>query len=171
MQVEQEPRPPRARRRNRGWIVFFVGLFGLTVALIAGQVWFSLEQQLSPEFLGRARALWDRNQPATYRMTYTIQHREGDPEQFVVWVRDRKPVGPPEGTEPLEQGTPPYQTMEELFQHLDDQLQADQRNADGPRVYRTATCDKHDGHLIRYVRSVRATREREEINVKLQKTD
>jgi hypothetical protein len=71
--------PPRAGRR-RGWVVFFAALFLLAAAAISLQVWFSLHQQLTPEALERARALWRAKGPADYDLKYTVarQSRSGE---------------------------------------------------------------------------------------------
>src|SRR5262249_4483768 len=58
-------------RPNRGWIWFFVILIVLTVTSITIMIVYNLRQQLKPEQLAQARALWEQKGPADYDLDYT----------------------------------------------------------------------------------------------------
>src|SRR5437660_4110363 len=59
-------------RRSRGWIWFFVVLGALTVTAIVVQVWFNVQQQLTPEMLAEARAKWKKKGPKDYDLEYLL---------------------------------------------------------------------------------------------------
>lgn len=72
--------PMTDRRRSRAWVLFFAALLLLAAAAISLEVGFSLRQQLTPQALERARALWREKGPADYDLKYTVkrQSRSGD---------------------------------------------------------------------------------------------
>jgi hypothetical protein len=159
-------------RRNRGWIWFFALLAVLTVAGISLEIWFNLRQQLAPERLTQARRLWEahwQGRPHDYRWEYTVQEYAGSLEVYRIQVHEDKVVSATrqQDDQDVPAETYPYGTMDALFDHIGKLLEGDQKS-DGPRVFMTAAFDRRDGHVIRFIRSIRSTRERTEINVKLE---
>jgi hypothetical protein len=135
----------------------------LAVVGVVIEVWSNRQQQLTPEKLALARALWAEKGPRDYELDYEIKRDETpDPspsvgQKYTVRVRDGKVETPPAGE---------FGAMDDLFDWIDARLRAD-READGPRPFVKATFDPHDGHVLHYVRSVMRTRERIEISVTL----
>jgi hypothetical protein len=155
---------------SRGWLWFFGILLGMTVVGICLEIWFNERQRLKHEQVELARQVWEKHRPAEYEMSYTVQDRDQDPQSYLVRVRKdgsfRVSSSGDEGEqeEKLTAGEFPYLNMEELFARIDEQLTEDQK-PDNPRVFTTATFNRYDGHVMRYVRSMRASRQRLEVNV------
>ena len=76
--------PPK---KSRTWVWYFIVLAVLTATSVTILVTFNLRQQLKPEQLAAAKALWKEKGPRDYTMTYR-QMVGGEPETFVVVVRD-----------------------------------------------------------------------------------
>ncbi len=151
-------------RPNRGWIWYFAILAALSVAAIIVLVRFNLSQQLTPEQLAAARALWQERGPRNYDLEYNQQG--STPETRKVWVRDGQVVRAVRDGEPLEERLYRYSDIPALFRFLADYLREDA--APGrPRVFCKAAFDPQDGHLLHYVRRVMGTSERVEITVEL----
>jgi hypothetical protein len=153
-----------ARPRSRGWIWFFVILSVLAIAAITGNIVYNLWQQLKPEQLATARALWDAKKPSNYDMEYT--QAGATPGTFTVEVRDGKIVSAARDGQPLDERLYGYYDMNGLFNSIDQFMEIDQKPG-APRTFTKATFDASDGHVIRYIRRVMGTNERLEINVKL----
>jgi len=149
---------------NRGWIWFFAGLAVLAVAAVSLNVWYNLRQQLKPEDLEQAKALWKAHGPLDYDLHYTEQGSVT--ATYEVRVRRGRVVYAEPDPRPLEQKRA-YYGMPALFGYLERFLECD-REPGAPRTFTQATFDPQDGHLIRYVRRVMGTRERLEINVRLE---
>jgi hypothetical protein len=167
------PSPRQRVRRPRQWLWFFFFLATVPVALLGIEIWFNVQQQLTPEKLAEARARWEQNGPRDYVMEYEIK-REYNPEpgtrapdKYTVRVRDGKVelVTGADGRPP-KPGEFEYGTMDDLFDRVARQLEAD-RAAGGKRPFVTATFDRRDRHIAHYVHSVSATRERLEVTVNL----
>ena len=82
-------------------------------------------------------------------------------------VRSGKVVEALRNGQPQEERLYRYQDVPALFSFLEEFLERDSQPG-SPRVFATARFDAQDGHLIHYVRSVMSTRERQEIDVKLE---
>lgn len=153
--------PPRRPKR---WVWFFLVLGTLAVAGVGIEVWSNLQQQLTPEKLALARALWADKGPRDYTLDYEIKREDApDPsprvgEKHTVRVKDGKTETPPAPGE--------FGDMDDLFDWIDGRLRAD-RESGGPRPFVKATFDPHDGHVLHYVRSVMRTHERIEVTVTL----
>ncbi|HEX5272767.1 MAG TPA: hypothetical protein VFW33_19855 [Gemmataceae bacterium] len=149
-------------RRPRKWVWFFLLLGTLAAAGIVIEVWSNVQQQLTPEKLAVARALWAQNGPRDYELDYEVKRDETpDPsprvgEKYTVRVKDGKAEPRPSGE---------FGGMDELFDWIADRLARDA--ADHTRPFVKGTFDRHDGHVLHYVRSVMTTRERVEITVTL----
>ncbi|HXG09691.1 MAG TPA: hypothetical protein VNK04_07870 [Gemmataceae bacterium] len=153
-------------RKSRGWIWFFLVLFSLTVAAVGAEIWYNLNQQLRPEQLAAAGRLWREKGPASYQVEYTLKRQDGSEQRYSVTVEGNKVSVFRSGGRPLAAGEYPFARMEELFAYIARQLQADAQPG-GPRVFTIAVFDPDDGHIVRYVRSVRSTRERLEVITQL----
>jgi hypothetical protein len=123
--------------------------------------------------------------PAVASQTLTHTSKETGPQGFAVEVRQGKVVrvtwrrlpdplfGPPDvdalsafigdGT-PLPAWLQGRYDMEALFAAIARRLELDAA-PDAPRLFAVGSFDKQDGHLLRYVRSVRRPRERIEISL------
>ena len=158
---------PPARRRPKRWVWFFVVLAALSATGISLEIWFNLAQQLKPEQLAEARLLWTEKGPRNYLLDYTIKEKGNEVEKRAVTVRGGsvESVAAADGRR-LRPGDCRFDGMEALFRYLEGRLEEDRR-PDSPRAFVTARFSSADGHLIRYVRSVRRTSERQEITVRL----
>ncbi|MBV9125182.1 MAG: hypothetical protein JO112_17640 [Planctomycetes bacterium] len=163
--------------RSRGWIWFFVILAGLAVTALTILVTFTLRQQLRPEQLAQARALWRQKGPADYDLSYTVEKQESDPEKFVVQVRHGRVMSvveaaPGAGDFVTENGRPleprqfSYYSVPALFDFVDQFLKMDAEPG-SPRTFTRAYFDPEDGHLVHYIRRVMGSRQRVEIDVHL----
>jgi hypothetical protein len=151
--------------QSRGWVWFFVVLAILSAVAIGVQVWFNLRQQLTRDQLEAARALWKEKGPADYDLQYTKKGSVSG--TFEVRVRGGRVVSATMDGQPLERRLYAFSDMPGLFDDLERFLEMD--SAPGsPRTFTKATFDMAgDGHLIHYIRSVMSTRQRVEINVRL----
>jgi hypothetical protein len=152
------------RRRNRGWIWYFVILALLTITSVTIMIAYNKSQQLKPEQLAVARALWAEKGPADYDMEYTqIGSASGTID---VKVRNGVIVSATLDGRPLDPAQHRYYDMRGLFNSIDGFLEHDQKPGQ-PRTFTKATFSAQDGHVIRYIRRVPGSSERLEINVKL----
>jgi hypothetical protein len=160
------PSPRQPVTRSRRWVWFFLFLAVVPAALIGVEIWFNLNQQLTPEKLAAARARWDENGPRDYVLDYEVKHEYNpepasrNPDRYTVRVKDRK------AARPSNPGAFEFGSMDDLFDYIERQLRAD-REAGGSRPFVTATFARQDGHIAHYVHSVMATRERLEVTVTL----
>ncbi len=165
------PSPPRKRR----WVWFFVILAVLGTAAILINLAYNVLQQLKPEQLAAARALWEENAPADYDLDYVVKDEDAtggtEPlrlavEKISVHVRDGKVQAVSRNGLEVpaeEQGGYGIGPLFNLIQaHLEKDGQAGQ-----PRTFAHALFDKADGHPIHYVRRVMGTRRRLEIIIQL----
>jgi hypothetical protein len=155
--------PPK---RKRGWIWFFVIVFGMAIAATVVLIVFNWRQQLKPEQLEAARALWKQQGPRDYTMKYTVRNYEDDePDRIEVKVQNGRAVkalynGKPEPPQRL-----PYYSMDRLFDFI-EQFQDHDSKKGQPRVYvRAIFDDQKTGGLRWYVRRVMGGRQRVEITV------
>src|SRR5262249_30657728 len=125
---------------------------------------YNRNQQLTREQLEAARALWKQNGPRDYDLRYT---KQGDATgTFDVQVRDGKVVDAKLDSRELERRLYATVDMPALFDDLERFLELDSQ-PNRPRVFAVASFDRTDGHLMHYVRSVSALRQRVEITVEL----
>ena len=139
-------------------IVGTLGAAGLTA-----EIWSNLNQQLTPEKLAAARAIWKEKGPRSYDLDYEIK-REDNPDpaprtgqKVTVHVENGQAQGPL---------TTEFGSMDDLFDYVERRMQADQE-AGGSRPFVKATFDQADGHIVHYVHSVMKTRDRLEVTVTL----
>jgi Family of unknown function (DUF6174) len=163
------PQPQQSYR----WVWYFVVLGVLTIAACTILVWYNLRQQLKKEDLQAAHALWNKNRPLDYDLTYT--KRGSASGNFFVKVRGGKVVDVTldgreitQNDKPLDPSRYSRYDMDALMDDIETFLEEDAEPG-RPRTYTVATFDPTDGHLIRYVRRVMGSSERIEINVQLRK--
>src|SRR5262249_17494969 len=139
-------------------VVGTLGAVGVTA-----EIWSNLNQQLTPDKLAEARAVWKQKGPHNYDLDYEIK-REDNPDpaprtgaKITVHVENGQAEGPL-ATE--------FGSMDDLFDYVERRLRAD-RDSGGSRPFVKATFDHRDGHIVHYVRSVMKTHERLEITVTL----
>lgn len=165
MELDAPNGKPKAARPNRNWVWFFVVLVVLAVLAIGVELWFNLRQQLHRPDLEAARMLWNQKGPRDYDLEYT--KRGSASGTFVVRVRGGRVASATMDGQPMEPRLYPYADMGGLFDDVERFLEMD--SAPGsPRSFTKAQFDPVDGHLMYYVRSVMASRQRIEIVVRLQ---
>jgi hypothetical protein len=150
--------------RRRAWIWFFVLLGILTVAAVSVQIWYNSRQLLTPAKLAEARSRWQERGPSDYDMDYIIKKTSEVDDVYTVHVRNSKVTEAARNGAALPERLYRYQTMPALFAFIEEFLERDSQPGTS-RVFAVANFDRQDGHLIRYVRSVMSTRERQEITV------
>ena len=86
-------------------------------------------------------------------------------KEYTIRVRSNGSFRVVDGNEErMQAGDAPYLSMDDLFAKMEAELAEDQQPGQ-PSVFAKADFDRRDGHVIRYLRSVRATRERLEVKV------
>ena len=162
------------KARSRAWVWFFAILAGLCTVGITAEVWFNLNQQLSPERLEAARRTWRENGPRDYVLEYAVKREYNPdpagrtPEKYTVEVRDGQVVSVRgDGGKKVQAGEFEFGSMEDLFAAVGRRL-AEDRAAEGRRPFVKATFQKATGGIVHYVRSVMRTRERLEVSVQVQ---
>jgi hypothetical protein len=159
--------PTIKKQEPRGWVWFFVVLGTVTAAAVTAAVSYNLYQQLTLGRLAAARQLWREKGPTGYEVDYLLKREDGSEQRFRTKVEDGQVVSVTRnGSRRLEAGRYPFASMDELFNYIERKLQTDSE-AGGSRVFATAVFDRNDGHVLRYVRSVRSPRERLEVIVNL----
>ena len=153
--------PPR---KSRGWIWFFAVLALLTVASLVILNVFIRGRQLTLEQVRQARAVWDRKGPHDYDMTWS---QKGSVQAiYHVRVRDGKPISVNSEDQPLERRLYSSYTMTGLFESIEEFLELDAKPGK-PATFTTATFDAADGHVTRFIRQVRGTKELQDITIEL----
>src|SRR6516164_3745556 len=122
---------PPVRPRSRAWIWYFVLLAILTVAMITSLIVFNVGQQLTPEKLAAAIALWKERGPTSYDMEYTKPMVN---ETFKVRVRKGDVVSVTMNDQPLPEREYPYHSMRALFGFIERFQQIDQEPGQ-PRAF------------------------------------
>jgi hypothetical protein len=149
---------------SRAWIWYFVILVVLTLLSITALVMFNLGQQLKPEQLAQAQALWNDKGPRDYNMVYTLNGSTTG--TYRVQVRQGKVVSVIRDGQSVEKRLYVYSSMPALFEFIEDFLKQDAEPG-RRRTFTKAVFDPQDGHLKHYVRRVMGTTERQEITVEL----
>lgn len=154
--------PPR---KNRAWIGVFVVLALLGMAAVVSLVAYNFSQQLRPEQLATARALWKQKEPLNYEFRYTtLRTGATRPEHYYVRVRNRQVVHLTLDDRPLESRHFSQYSMSGLFGAIKQFLDMDSQ-PNKPRTFTRAEFDEETGALRRYVRRVMGSNERIEIRV------
>jgi hypothetical protein len=138
------------KRRNRGWIWFFVVLVVLTLAAIIIQLCYNPWQSLTPQKLEDAYQLWREKGPHDYDLTYMTKGSVSG--EYFIQVRGGKAIYGTYNGQPLEREQAKYHTMSALFDYIKRFLDMDAEA--GIRTSNLAMFDSQDGHLLRYFRRV-----------------
>ena len=161
--------------RNNRWLWFFLALFVLAIAAPTILYFYNRGQQLTFEILAANRKLWQENGPHSYRLTYSFIRGVGlEPDYYVVVVRNGKAVSATCNGRPEDVSKPErleYYGMARLFDDIERFMKHD-TGPKQPRALHRAQFDSATGQLRFYLRSVRATGQRQVIEVEtLQATD
>jgi hypothetical protein len=174
---------------NSNWVGFFLILAVLGAAAVFIPIFYNLALQLKPDVLEQAQARWRRFGPANYELDYQERHTLNgviDVTSYRVTVRNRRVTavvcdgeltylagaGPALGLGPwsyLLPGRSGARDVDEMFEHIDAQLQQDLLRSRRP--YATADFDPKDGHPRRYVRRISGGSERLEWTARLSEED
>lgn len=164
--------PPENRKpQNRNWIWFFLALVVLGAAAVSINWAYNARRQLTMKQLEAAEDLWDKTGPADYDLVVdkTFQSAYEDAPQkhrIEVRVRKGKVVAAKDETGELAPRLWSDYDMPGWFGFVERFLQID--SAPGaPKAFRTAEFDTRTGQLLRFTRSVSATRERQELILRL----
>ena len=146
---------------------YFAIVFGLAVIATGTLAYYNYHQQLKPEGLEKAQALWKAKGPRDYVLVYTVKadnNGNSIENHYVVKVSSGK------ATEALVDGLPQPEGrlfnygMPQLFGFIETFLEQDA--APGrPKTYTRALFNPDTGALGWYVRRVMGSRERVEIVV------
>lgn len=153
--------------RNRGWIWYFLALAVFAAMAAAIPLLINLKQQLQPDQVDGARALWNERGPRDYNLVYVEKidlDKQGD--EYAVEVRGGKVIRVLCNGQPT---TDPGFTIDAIFGLIEKNLLGDREK--GQRNYTVADFDSVDGHPRRYVRRVRGTNERLEWRIRLEPAD
>lgn len=154
-------------KRNKNWIWVFTVLGILGAIVVVLPIVYNLSLQLTPEMLAEARAKWQQHGPDSYDLEYSIRvDDQQHPDVYKVKVRDRAITEAICNDKPLSPTDPAAQTVPDLFNIIESGLQQDQK-PDQRRNYAIAYFEKRMGFPIRYIRRIRGSRSRLEINTKL----
>jgi hypothetical protein len=152
-------------KKSRRWIWYFVILFILATLASVVLVVFNLQQQLKPEQLAAARALWKERGPADYTLSYTTQVNEEAKDHYWAKVRDHKVVESRYNGEPEPPERRGYRGMEGLFDFMERFMKIDTEPGSPKTFVRAIFDDQKTGGLRWYVRRVMGGRQRVEITV------
>ena len=157
--------PPK---KNRKWIWYFAVLAVLTIIATATLAIYNIRQQLKPEQVNVAIALWNAKGPKDYVLVYTAKKTDlsGDTDDhYVVKVKDGQAYEVLLNGLPLvEERQLAYFGMNRLLQYIERFMEIDAEPG-SPKTYRRGDFDGKTGALLRYVRRVMGTRQRLEITV------
>jgi hypothetical protein len=152
-------------KKTRRWIWYFALLFALAFLATVVLIVYNLRQQLKPEQLVAARALWKESGPANYTMSYTTRVNEEAPDHY--WAKVR--VGKVVDAQYNGQSEPPerraYRSMEGLFDFIEKFMQIDNEPGNPKTYVRAIFDDQKTGGVRWYVRRVMGSRQRVEITV------
>jgi hypothetical protein len=151
--------------KNHNWIWYFVVLAVVAVVAMASLVFYNLSQQLTPEQLAAARALWKEKGPKSYQLTYRIKIGiDHEPDIYVVRVRNGEVVSSTLNERPEEKRLFAERGMDAMFDWIQEfqELTAKPKQ---PRTFLRARFDDKTGAVRWYVRRVGGSSERLEITV------
>ncbi len=164
--------PDGIQPRNKNWIWLFVVMFSLAAIAAGINLTYNLKQQLTPEQLGNAKRLWEHTGLKDYDLVIKKDVAAGTDRSIKdvlrVTVRNRTVTDLQLNDQPLARRLWSQYDMDGWFGWLERNLEIDQQPK-ASRVFCVAHFDLEDGHIIKYVRSVRDTNERQELNIELKK--
>ena len=155
--------PPK---KNHRWIWFFVVVLVLAVAATVLLIVFNLQQQLKPEQLAAARALWKEKGPRDYTLSYveySLRDNDNNEAHYQVKVRGGRVVESIYNGKPELPALLPYRSMDALFDTIENYMKMDSA-PNQPRVFvRAIFDDLKTGGLRLYIRRIMGERKRVEI--------
>jgi hypothetical protein len=117
-------------RRPRRWVWFFLVLALLGATAVTIELWFNLSQQLTPDQIERAAALWDEKGPSDYDFEYTFSRQSRNGERYHASVRDGEVVSVTRDDQPLEPVLYPLYDTPGLFAEVEQALAANPDSRD-----------------------------------------
>jgi hypothetical protein len=168
MSEATNPTPPK--RKNYGWIAYFVFLVVASVGAMLFMIDYNLRLQLKPEQLEEAKTLWAMKGPKNYDMIYTKRINEEQPIKFAVKVRggqvqevlmNGKPLEPDEDRK---DDMRIYHSMGAMYHDFDGTMRRDQE-PNAPKVYVSLKYDDQTGRVIEYIHRNMRTKQRVQITV------
>jgi hypothetical protein len=153
--------------KTHSWIWYFSVLAILTIIATATLAIYNLRQQLKPEQLDAAIALWAAKGPKDYVLVYTAKKTEISGEMddhYVVKVHGGQATEVLVNGAPLEDRQLAYYGMHRLLQNLERFMEIDAEPG-RPKTYVRGDFDAKTGAVLRYVRRVMGSRQRVEIVV------
>jgi hypothetical protein len=106
------------RPRSRPWLVFFAVLALLAASAVGLETWYNLRQQLTPEALEQARALWRQQGPADYDLRYRVARQDRSGERLRARLRDGTLAGVEADGTPLEPDLYAFHNLAPLFAEI-----------------------------------------------------
>jgi hypothetical protein len=166
--------PDGLQPKNRNWIWLFVVMFTLA-ALAAGiNLTFNLRQQLTLEQITKAKATWEHFGPDDYDLIVRKDVTVAGPEHGIndvlkVQVRKRTVTDFQFNGKPHEDRRLwSHYDMAGLFDWIERFAEMDAQPK-APRTFCVGFFDLEDGHIIKYIRSVSGTGDRQELNIEFKK--
>jgi hypothetical protein len=166
-------RNPQSAIRNRSWLWFFAALVALSVAAVAINWVYNARQQLTMEQLTAAQERWDRNGPRDYDLmidknisSAASAAGEEITERITVEVRDGKARAATSQGQPVPPWALREYDMPGWLSFVEEFLRRDARPG-APRSFRVADFDPKTGALLRFVRRVSGTHERQQLVIRL----
>lgn len=153
--------------KNRNWLWFYLLVAALTIAATTTLAVYNIRQQLKPETVREAIALWKDKGPKDYLLKYKAQKTQesGDmTDHYVVSVRGGQAREVHVNGVPLEDRQLAYYGMHRLLQDIERFMEIDSEPGK-PKVFTRGIFDGKTGALAWYVRSVMKSRQRVEITV------
>ncbi len=154
-------------KKNRNWLWYFLLLAALTIAATSILATYNLRQQLRPDQVDTAIALWKAKGPKDYVLVYNAKKSEqaGDMnDHYVVKVKDGQAYEVLVNGLPLPEERHAYYGMHRLLVDIERFMELDAEPG-RPKTYRRGLFDGKTGALAHYVRRVMGSRQRLEITV------
>lgn len=179
--------PTAPPRQSRAWLGYFVALITLGVTAILAPVIYNNSIQLRPEQIAAARQLWQQAGPRDYEIDYRVKRYYPDPraDEYRVVVRDGRAVrvfcnGQAQVLADASAGLAVglaaglvrdddagRQTVEGIFDHLDNLVGRTQGRASSKRDYCTGQFDAATGYPTHFIHRIAGTHQRQEWTVRV----
>ena len=166
--------PNGVQPKNRNWIWLFVVLFTLAALAVGINLTYNLRQQLTLEQITKAKATWERFGLEDYDL---IVHKDvtvagsehGINDVLKVQVRKRM-VTEFQFNGKLHEDRRLWSQydMAGWFEWIERNAEMDAQPK-APQAFCVGFFDLDDGHIIKYIRSVRATGDHQELKIELKK--
>jgi hypothetical protein len=157
--------------RNYNWVWFFVVIVLLGGIMAGSNLLYNLRQQFKPEDLVAAQKKWEQHGPADYDLVIRKEVNNSGSvfrDEIKVTVRGGRTTGATINGRELEKRLWPDYEMPGIFDWIERFTEIDTKPG-ANKVFCVARFDPVDGHLRGYVRSVRATQERQDLTIDFRK--